>query len=104
MKKWKRKKRNGRKEMRGACGSEKNWGRPLSCVGVGGRKEKGNKKIKNKNSREEMEPVVLRVGRHGRRENGRVGGVVGEEQEEKGQMREKRKKMKKRNRNRNKIK
>ena len=68
MKKWKRKKRNGRKEMRGACGSEKNWGRPLSCVGVGGRKKKGNKKIKNKNSREEMEPVVLRVGRHGRRE------------------------------------
>ena len=44
MKKWKRKKRNGRKEMRGACGSEKNWGRPLSCVGVGGRKKKGKKK------------------------------------------------------------
>ena len=44
MKKWKRKKRNGRKEMRGACGSEKNWGRPLSCVGVGGGKKREIKK------------------------------------------------------------
>ena len=58
---------------------EKNGSQLLPCVGVGGEEKKGKKKIKNKNSREEMEPVVLRVGRHGRRENGRVGGVVGEE-------------------------
>ena len=61
MKKWKRKKRNGRKEMRGACGSEKNWGPATTLCGSWG----GKKKQKTLEGRWEE------------REWG-VGGVVGE--------------------------